>query len=152
MSKVSPTQIEKLKEKLKLKGYKLTPQRRAIVNIVMENKGSHLTAEELYDLVKIECPEIGLATVYRTIQLLEDIGAIYKLNLDDGCNRYELINEDEIHQHHHLICNKCGNVIEVEDDLLDVIEKKVEEEYKFKIENHSVKFFGICSECLKKSK
>lgn len=152
MSKISPTQIEKLKEKLKLKGYKLTPQRRAIVNKVIEKKGNHLTAEELYDLVKVECPEIGLATVYRTIQLLEEIGVIYKLNLDDGCNRYELVNEDEIHQHHHLICTKCGNVTEVEGDLLDSIEKKVEEEYKFKIENHSVKFFGICDECLKKLK
>ena len=80
MSKASPMQIEKLKEELKLKGYKLTPQRRAIVNIVMQNKGSHLTAEELYDLVKDECPEIGLATVYRTIQLLEDIGVVCKLD------------------------------------------------------------------------
>lgn len=152
MSKISPTQIEKLKQKLKLKGYKLTPQRRSIVNKVIEKKGNHLTAEELYDLVKVECPEIGLATVYRTIQLLEEIGVIYKLNLDDGCNRYELVNEDEIHQHHHLICTKCGNVTEVEGDLLDSIEKKVEEEYKFKIENHSVKFFGICDKCLKKLK
>lgn len=150
MSKVSPTQVEKLKYKLKLKGYKLTPQRRAIVNMVFEKKGMHLTAEEIYDLVKIDCPEIGLATVYRTVQLLEQIGLIYKLNLDDGCNRYELVNEDEVHQHHHLICTKCGKVIEVEGDLLDSIERKVEEKYKFKVENHSVKFFGICSECLKK--
>ncbi|MCY6959432.1 Fur family transcriptional regulator [Clostridium brassicae] len=150
MSKVSPTQIEKLKDKLKLKGYKLTPQRRAIVNIIIDNKGKHLTAEELYDLVKVECPEIGLATVYRTIQLLEEINVICKLNLDDGCNRYELVNEDEIHQHHHLICTRCGNVIEVEGDLLDSIERKVEKEYEFKIENHSVKFYGVCSKCLKK--
>lgn len=150
MSKVSPTQVEKLKYKLKLKGYKLTPQRRAIVNMVFEKKGMHLTAEEIYDLVKIDCPEIGLATVYRTVQLLEQIGLIYKINLDDGCNRYELVNEDEVHQHHHLICTKCGKVIEVEGDLLDSIERKVEEKYKFKVENHSVKFFGICNECLKK--
>ena len=150
MSKTSPMQIEKLKEELKLKGYKLTPQRRAIVNIVIQNKGSHLTAEELYDLVKDECPEIGLATVYRTIQLLEDIGIVCKFNLDDGCNRYELVDEDEIHQHHHLICRECGKVIEVEEDLLDSIEKNVEKQYKFKIENHSLKFVGICHECLEK--
>jgi Fur family transcriptional regulator, ferric uptake regulator len=149
MSKTSPIQVEKLKEQLKLKGYKLTPQRRAVVNMVIENRGKHLTAEELYDLVKKECPEIGLATVYRTIQLLEEIGLLSKLNLDDGCNRYELIDEDEVHQHHHLICRKCGKVIEVEEDLLDAIEKNVENQYKFKIENHSVKFLGICEECLK---
>ncbi|MCY6484042.1 Fur family transcriptional regulator [Clostridium aestuarii] len=148
MSKVSSSQIDRLKDKLKLNGYKLTPQRRAIVNIIIENKGKHLTAEELYDLVKIECPEIGLATVYRTIQLLEEIGIVYKLSLDDGCNRYELVNEDQVHQHHHLICTKCGKVIEVEGDLLDSIEKKLETKYKFKIQNHSVKFFGICDKCI----
>lgn len=150
MSNVSLTQIEKLKEQLKIKGYKLTPQRRAVVNMVMQNKGNHLTAEELYDLVKKDCPEIGLATIYRTIQLLEEIGVLCKLNLDDGCNRYELVDQEESHQHHHLICKKCGKVIEVEEDLLDSIEKNVEGKYNFKIENHSVKFLGICNECLYK--
>lgn len=150
MSSASLTQIEKLKEQLKTKGYKLTPQRRAVVNMVMQNKGNHLTAEELYDLVKKDCPEIGLATIYRTIQLLEEIGVLCKLDLDDGCNRYELVDQEESHQHHHLICKKCGKVIEVEEDLLDSIEKNVEEKYNFKIENHSVKFLGICNECLYK--
>lgn len=148
MYNVSPTQLDKVKESLKLKGYKLTPQRRAVVNKVLENRGSHLTAEELYELVKKECPEIGLATIYRTIQLLEEVGMICKLNLDDGCNRYELVDEEETHHHHHLICTKCGKVIEVAEDLLDAIERNVEEKYKFKIENHSVKFLGICNKCL----
>ena len=59
----------KLKEDLKKKGYKLTPQRRAIVDTIIESEGKHLTAEEIYDIVKIKCPEIGLATVYRSISL-----------------------------------------------------------------------------------
>jgi Fur family transcriptional regulator, ferric uptake regulator len=71
MPKLSSNEIEKLKSNLKEKGYKLTPQRRAIVDNIIKNEGSHLTTEELYDLVKQECPEIGLATVYRTVQLLE---------------------------------------------------------------------------------
>jgi Fur family ferric uptake transcriptional regulator len=150
MYNVSPIQIENLKDRLKLKGYKLTPQRRAVVNIVLSNKGNHLTAEEMYDLVKKECPEIGLATIYRTVQLLEDIGILCKINLEDGCNRYELLDNEEAHHHHHLICRKCGKVLEVEEDLLDTIEKNVENKYKFRIENHSVKFLGICSECLEK--
>ena len=140
-------EIEKLKEDLKSKGYKLTPQRRAIIDMIKKNEGSHLTTEELYDLVKEECPEIGLATVYRTVQLLEEMGIIYKLDLDDGCSRYELVNQDEAHQHHHLICSKCSKVIEVNDDFLEELEESIEEEYKFKIENHSLKFYGICKEC-----
>lgn len=139
----------KLKKKLKENGYKLTPQRMAIIEIIYKSQGKHLTAEEIYDIVKIECQEIGLATVYRTIQILEDIDAINKLMLDDGCNRYELNNEDEVHQHHHLICKKCGRVIEVKGDLLESIETTIEKEYKFKIENHKVKFFGLCEKCCK---
>lgn len=149
MSKLSPEEMEKLKINLKEKGYKLTPQRRAIVDMIIRNEGSHLTTEELYDLVKKECPEIGLATVYRTVQLLEELGFICKLDLNDGCSRYELVHEEENHQHHHLVCTNCGNVIEVQDDLLEVLESKIEGKYNFKITNHSVKFFGLCSDCTK---
>ena len=88
------------------KGYKLTPQRRSIVDTIIKNEGSHLTTEELYDLVKVECPEIGLATVYRTVQLLEEMGVVCKLDLSDGCSRYELVHEEETHHHHHLICTQ----------------------------------------------
>lgn len=145
-------EMNNLKENLKSKGYKLTPQRRAILNIIVKNEGSHLTTEELYDLVKIECPEIGLATVYRTVQLLEEMGVVSKIDLDDGCSRYELVNRDENHQHHHLICSECSKIIEVKDDLLEELEQNIEKEYNFKIKNHSLKFYGICDQCQKKNK
>ena len=139
--------INELKENLKEKGYKLTPQRRAIVDIIIEKEGQHLTAEEIYDEVKKRCPDIGLATVYRTVLLLEEVNVIYKLDLNDGCSRYELVHSDEEHRHHHLVCNKCKRVYEVQDDLLEELEERIEKTYKFKILDHSVKFFGICSEC-----
>lgn len=81
--------IELLKENLKKKGYKLTPQRRAIVDVIIEKEGEHLTAEEIYDEVKKVCPDIGLATVYRTVLLLEEVGVVFKLDLNDGCSRYK---------------------------------------------------------------
>ena len=140
-----------LKEDLKSKGYKLTPQRRAIVDTIIENEGKHLTAEEIYEQVKKNCPEIGLATVYRTILLLEDIGVISKLILNDGCSRYELVHRNERHRHHHLICNICNGVIEVEDDLLEELEDGIEKKYKFKILDHALKFFGICENCQNKN-
>lgn len=139
----------KLKEDLKAKGYKLTPQRRSIVDTIIDNEGSHLTVEEIYDKVKKQCPEIGLATVYRTIVLLEELGIVYKIDLNDGCSRYELVHEGELHRHHHLICNKCGRVIEVQGDLLEDLESKIEDQYNFKIKDHSVKFFGLCDKCRK---
>lgn len=151
MSKEVTIDYTILKEDLKKKGYKLTPQRRAIVDTIVVNEGKHLTAEEIYDEVKKECPEIGLATVYRTILLLEEIGVVSRLHLNDGCSRYELVHSDEVHRHHHLICNVCNKVIEVKDDLLEEIEDKIEKEYKFKIVDHVLKFYGICNECQEKS-
>ena len=150
MSKEVSIDYNVLKEDLKKKGYKLTPQRRAIVDTIIQSEGKHLTAEEIYDEVKKVCPEIGLATVYRTIQLFEQIGLVSKLQLNDGCSRYEIVHSDERHMHHHLICNICNAVIEVEDDLLEQLEDKIKKQYKFKILDHSVKFYGICEECQKK--
>lgn len=142
--------MEILKEKLKETGFKITPQRRAIIEILLKNDSEHLSSEEIYDLVRIDCPEIGLATVYRTMQLLDEIGAISKLNLDDGCIRYELnLNEEDAHHHHHLICKSCGKIIEVKEDLLDNIEDEIQNLYKFNILNHDVKFYGTCDNCTK---
>lgn len=150
MANLSKEEMEKLKQQLKVEGYKLTPQRRAVLDVIIANEGKHLSTEEIYDIVKADCPEIGLATVYRTLQLLEKMDVVCKMNFDDGCNRYELVHNDEDHQHHHLVCVNCGCVQEVEDDLLDTIEQKIEGNYNFKITNHNVKFFGYCSKCQEK--
>jgi Fur family ferric uptake transcriptional regulator len=138
---------DEYKKKLREAGYKLTPQRMAIITVIAENKGKHLSTEEIYDIVKQRNPEMGLATVYRTLQLLEELEVVTSLNLEDGCVRYELYIDDGAHNHHHLICNKCGRVIEVEGDLLDQLEQKIEREYDFKIVDHKLKFYGICSKC-----
>lgn len=147
MSLVKGMDIEMLRKQLKTKGYKLTPQRRAVYNTLVENEGKHLTIEEIYEAVKVECPEIGLATVYRTLLILEDVNIVFKMTLDDGRMRYELSHSEEDHHHHHLICVQCGKVIEVEEDLLENLERDIESKYRFKITNHELKFFGYCSSC-----
>ncbi|WP_205687640.1 Fur family transcriptional regulator [Clostridiisalibacter paucivorans] len=141
---------ENLRSKLKEKGYKLTTQRRVIYDVFAENSGDHLSPEEVYDKVKGKYPEIGLATVYRTLQLLEELGLVYKLNFDDGCSRYEInLENDDNHHHHHLICLGCGRVIEVKLDLLENLEDAIEKEGEFEIVDHNVKFFGYCKDCKK---
>jgi len=142
-------ELEYLREKLKEKGFKLTPQRRAILDIILETEGKHLSAEEIYDLVKVKCPDIGLATVYRTMQMFEEVGLVYKHNFDEVRSRYEINHHNEYHQHHHLICVGCSKVIEVEEDLLEQLESGIEKKYNFKISNHNVKFFGYCEKCRK---
>ncbi|KNF09879.1 ferric uptake regulation protein Fur [Gottschalkia purinilytica] len=143
--------LESLKDKLKEKGYKLTVQRKAILDVFLENQSGHLSPEEIYDSVRDKYPDIGLATVYRTLQLLEQLNIIYKLNFDDGCSRYELNTSSEDHQHHHLICVECGTVFEVKLDLLENLELEIEREGEFKIVDHNVKFFGYCKDCQNKS-
>lgn len=137
----------RLKTILKENGYKLTPQRRATLEVLLNNQGEHLSTEEIYTEVRKTHPEIGLATVYRTMLLLEDLGLLIKHNFEDGRNRYELSHPDEDHDHHHLICLKCGRVSEVEEDLLGSLEEIVENKHGFKVINHKVKFYGHCSNC-----
>lgn len=140
--------IRMIEEKLKEKDCKLTPQRRAILDVLVENQSKHLSTENIYELVKSKFPDVGLATIYRTLQLFDDYDMIKKLNFGDGCYRYEL-SEDEKHQHHHLICIKCGNVYEFDDDLLEELEQKIKVKNNFKVLDHMVKFMGYCQKCQK---
>lgn len=135
------------KDKLKREGYKLTTQRRAVLDVLIQRSGDHLSADEIFSYVKESFPEIGLATVYRTMQLFEEISIVNRLNFDDGCSRFELYVDKESHHHHHLICEKCNEVFEVENDYLDEIEKEIEKKYKFHVKNHKVTFYGNCQEC-----
>ena len=140
--------MNRIKELVKAKGYKLTSQRRAILDIILKNEGKHMSTEEVFLEVKKVYPEIGLATVYRTMLLLEEMQVLLRHNFDDGRNRYEYNHPEEDHHHHHLICKKCGKVFEVEEDLLEELEIKIEQKYKFKVMDHKVQFMGYCSECM----
>ena len=133
-------------DKMKSLGYKLTPQRKVVIDIILKNDHNHLNTEEIYEQVKSYYPNIGLATVYRTLIILSDIKVINKINFDDGCIRYEINTID--HQHHHLICRNCGKVIEVKEDLLEELEVVVEKKYQFKIIDHNLKFYGLCKNCI----
>lgn len=135
------------KDRLKEMGCKLTMQRRSVLDVLLEHSNDHLSTEEIYDIVKVKFPEIGLATVYRTVQLFEEMGIVDRLNFDDGCSRFELASDDTVHHHHHLICESCNKVFEVENDLLDDIEKEIESKYNFKIHDHNVMFYGLCKDC-----
>jgi Fur family transcriptional regulator, ferric uptake regulator len=147
-----PDNQDQFKDLLKQNGLKVTTQRVAILEVLNNRPGKHLTAEEIYDYVKKKYPEIGLATVYRTIQMLSELNLIDKLNLDDGYVRYEISKkskEDACHHHHHLICLDCGNIYAFQDDLLETLEERIKETMGFEVVDHEVKFFGHCKKCIK---
>ncbi len=135
---------------LKEHGLKKTKQRVLVLEALASCGDEHLTAEEIYEIVKAEFPEIGLATVYRTIQLLSGLGLVESIQLGDGYVRYEIgkIGGSEAHHHHHLICLECGKIISFRDDLLDELEKRIKESVSFQVTNHEVKLYGYCETCL----
>lgn len=140
-------QIERIKKELHAEGYKLTPQREATLTVLLEREKDHLSAEDVFLLVKEKAPEIGLATVYRTLELLNEIKVVDKINFGDGVARYDLRKEGVEHFHHHLVCMECGSVEEILEDLLSDVEKTIEEQWNFQVKDHRLTFHGICIKC-----
>jgi Fur family ferric uptake transcriptional regulator len=142
--------VEKIKQLLQSQGFKLTPQREATVRVLLENEEDHLSAEDVFMLVKEKAPEIGLATVYRTLELLTEMHVVEKINFGDGVARYDLRTESNKHHHHHLICVKCGSMTEIMDDWLLPLEERLEKEYRFRVLDHRLDFQGVCANCREK--
>ena len=129
--------------------YKLTKQRKDILKILIQNKDKHFTADSLLDKVKEINKDIGLATIYRNLELFCKLNITSELDFDSPYKYYELnvINE----HHHHLVCLNCDKIIEFNDEVLEEFESELENKYEFEIVKHQIKFYGICKEC-KKSK
>lgn len=145
-----PNKRERFKQLLRENGLKVTSQRILILEVLEKRPDKHLTAEEIYEFVQKENPDIGLATVYRTIQLLSELNLIEKLNLGDGHIRYEIGKQgqdDNVHRHHHLICLSCDKILSFEGDLLEQLENTIEDTMDFEVVDHEVKLYGYCREC-----
>ena len=131
---------------------RLTRPRQAILD-VLERADGHLDAEQIYKGASRIYPAVGLATVYRNLELLVRIGLVWKFDAGDDKARYEIAQHPGEAHHHHLICKKCNSVIDYsesidnERDFLKEREKNLSRKYNFKIENHCIDFFGLCNKC-----
>ncbi|MGE5544496.1 MAG: Fur family transcriptional regulator [Bacillota bacterium] len=128
---------------------KITPQRRAVLDVLRQTSGAHMTAEDIYNEVKKINPRIGIATVYRTLELLARLEIVHKNSFDEGKYRYEFCKDDG-HFHHHFLCNNCGVIIEVEEDYLTLLEGELERR-GFHISDHNLQLYGLCPNCHKKA-
>ena len=143
-----PINMNDLREKFRERQYKMTPQRQTILQVFLDRLGQHLSAEDVYDVLRQQSSEIGLATVYRTLELLGDLDVLQKMDFGDGRSRYEIDETNALqHHHHHLICLACGKVKECEDDLLETLETVIANKSKFTIVDHQLKFYGYCWDC-----
>lgn len=142
--------IDSIKNKLRENDLRLTSQRQAILQILLEYRHAHLSVEELYNIAHEHYPELGIATVYRTLDTFVELGIVHKMEFGDKGARYELNVDDGQHYHHHLFCISCGTIIEFNDDLLEKLEERIINESKFLIKDHSLRFYGLCHECQQK--
>lgn len=137
---------------LKNAGFRLTLPRQAILD-VLSGHPEHLSAEEIFFLVHKKYPGVGLATVYRTLDLLTEMDLLSKFDFGDGKSRYELVNRIEKKHHHHLVCVGCGRIIDFSDFIekekkfIQELEAELSQKHKFKINSHQICFYGICEKC-----
>ena len=125
-------------------GFKRSVQRDLILETFL-NTEEHVSAEDLYKLVKEKDPTVGFTTVYRTLRLLMDSGLAREANFGDGRARYE---HNYKHQHHdHLICVGCGELIEFYSEVIENMQDKIADRYQFRPTHHSLRIFGLCSKC-----
>ena len=129
--------------KLSERGYRLTPQRLMILKAV-EDADSHISAEEIYAQVCANYPQMNISTVYRTLELLKTLNLVTESDLGDGRVRYHCMGKGH---HHHLVCHKCGEIIDIEESVLEPLWTEIKHSYDFEVDMKHLAFFGLCSKC-----
>jgi Fur family ferric uptake transcriptional regulator len=126
--------------------------REAILNAFGKDR-KHLSAKDVFFAVRKKYPGIGFATVYRTLELLTRMGLILKLDFGDAMSRYELASATSKGHHHHMICSRCGRIIDYSDFMdeevkfIKDLEAELSKKHNFKINSHQIHLYGLCREC-----
>ena len=143
--KNSSITIEDLKEVLKNKGMKYTEQRAIILKILL-NLDDHLSAEELHEVVKQKYPNqnIGIATIYRTLNFLEEVDLISSISFGKDGKKYE---SNDTQHHDHLICTSCGKIVEFLDEEIEKRQENIAAQNGFEITSHDMQIYGLCENC-----
>lgn len=132
-----------LQRVLEVRGYRLTPARRAILAALTESD-DHVTADELAALVQSRTPGVGRMTVYRTLELLCDLGLLRPVYQGTGAAHYVRLQDGH---HHHLVCSRCARVIEFDDCALGDLPARLAHRFGFRVEGHLLELYGLCEEC-----
>jgi len=138
--------LDEMTTRLKERGHRLTPQRMAVLRILAASE-EHPSVEQIYERVKADFPMTSLATVYKTVTLLKEMGEVLELGFSDDCNRYD---GNKPYPHPHLICIKCRNIVDPEVAALSELRQEVAQSTGYQIMSHRLDFFGICPQCQEK--
>lgn len=135
-----------LSRRLREQGYRVTGARRAILEALVGSRG-HVSADELAALVNERAPRVGRMTVYRTLELLQQLGLVRAIYLGSGAAHYVLL---ENGHHHHLVCTRCDAVVEFDDCLMLELQQRLGERYNFRVQGHLLEVVGLCEACREK--
>ncbi len=135
--------LNQLYDRLRSSGQRLTPQRLLILELLFAH-GGHTTADEIFAAAVERYPYLNISTVYRTLELLRDVGIVSETDLGDGKRHFALLSDD---RHHHLICLHCGYVEEVEDQPFDVLRIGLLQAHGFEARIDHLAIFGACQAC-----
>jgi Fur family ferric uptake transcriptional regulator len=125
--------------------YKLTKQRQVVIDAIIESQ-DQLTPAQIYEKAHRVYSEIGLVTVYRTLAILSKLGLVCELHTGGDCPTYTI---GAPQHHHHLICSRCGHVVDFSGHNLEELEAKIARESGFRIDSHILEFIGLCLPCQK---
>ncbi|HHH19740.1 MAG TPA: transcriptional repressor [Campylobacterales bacterium] len=142
--------LQDFKQLLKSNNLKQTKQRERILEVIYSNKG-HFTPEDIYNLIKEDSPDVklGIATVYRTLALLEEGNIVSSISFGAQGKKYEF----GLKEHHdHLVCTECGKIEEFMDDFIEKRQELIAKQHNFKMTDHIMKIVGVCEACQKKQK
>jgi len=134
---------------LKSNGLLYSRQREQVLDIFLKTE-KHPTINDLYELVRKKNSKIGLATVYRSMKVICDAGLARETDFGDGARRYE--HKYKHQHHHHLVCIKCGRIVEIASPRLEQIQRQLAKKHDFAVSRDTMKIFGICRACKRKSK
>ncbi|HEY3760232.1 MAG TPA: Fur family transcriptional regulator [Verrucomicrobiae bacterium] len=133
-----------LKNRLRGQAKKVTGPRAAILEVLRKHPHPLTNKEIFAEMPRGQC---DLATIYRSMHLLEKMGMVKRFDFGDGVARFELIGENDDGHHHHLVCTKCSEVVEVEECFPERVEKQIAAKNRFKSVTHKLEFFGVCPDC-----
>ncbi len=132
---------------LRQHSYKLTPQRRVVIQAIASNQ-EHLTPTAIYEKVHQHHPNIGLVTIYRTLEILTRLKLICELHAGGSCRSYTI---SAPRHHHHLICSNCGKVVDFPSCELEKAQQSLSKQTGFRIDDHLLEFIGLCQACQKEA-
>jgi len=135
--------LNQILEALRQRGHRITPQRMAVLKILAESK-NHPSVESIYQQVRQDFPTTSLATIYKTVTLLKEIGQVLELGFADWGSRYD---GNKPFPHPHIICTKCGAIVDPDYASMQEITREMARKSGFAISHHRLDFFGLCPKC-----